>query len=60
MPLQTGESIMKEFTDGVISPEEAMERLLLLLSPKHAWNLYKDAVNVVSQEVHSKAFTISI
>ncbi|CDI98155.1 pentatricopeptide repeat containing protein 3 [Echinococcus multilocularis] len=43
MPLQTGESIRKEFAEGAISQQEAMERLLLLLAPKDAWELYKDA-----------------
>ncbi|VUZ48878.1 unnamed protein product [Hymenolepis diminuta] len=46
VPLQTGESIRKEMAEGVINEQEAMERLLLLLSPRDAWTLYKDATNV--------------
>lgn len=48
MPLQTSESIRKELAEGIISQQEAMERLLLLLSPKDTWELYKDAGNTVS------------
>lgn len=48
MPLQTGDSIRKELADGTISQQEAMQRLLLLLAPKDAWRLYKDAGNAVS------------
>ncbi|VDO05448.1 unnamed protein product [Rodentolepis nana] len=46
VPLQTGESIRKELTEGVINEQEAMERLLLLLAPKDAWALYRDVTNV--------------
>ncbi|KAM7536054.1 hypothetical protein Aperf_G00000093033 [Anoplocephala perfoliata] len=46
VPLQTGESIRKELTDGAISEQEAMDRLLLLLAPRDAWALYKDATGV--------------
>lgn len=50
VPLQTGESIRKELSDGAISEQEAMDRLLLLLAPRDAWALYKDATGVVSPQ----------
>nr|CDS29360.1 pentatricopeptide repeat containing protein 3 [Hymenolepis microstoma] len=46
VPLQTGESIRKELTEGTITEQEAMERMLLLLAPKDAWALYKDVTSV--------------
>ncbi|KAL7061088.1 hypothetical protein AAHC03_09738 [Spirometra sp. Aus1] len=43
VPLQTAEFIRSQFDAGVISEEEAIDRLLLLLHPKGAWSLYVDS-----------------
>ncbi|CAL8079552.1 unnamed protein product [Calicophoron daubneyi] len=42
LPLQTPDSILERFSEGALPPSEAMDRLILLLAPKHAWKLYSE------------------
>ncbi|CAH8667430.1 unnamed protein product [Dicrocoelium dendriticum] len=41
LPLLSPDEILKRVTDGTITPSDAMDRLILLLAPRHAWKLYK-------------------
>ncbi|VDD83635.1 unnamed protein product [Mesocestoides corti] len=58
IPLQTAEFIRNELSEGRISQQEAMARLLLLLSPKAAWTLYKDAVDAVKTPLLPSVYCI--
>ncbi|CAH8829316.1 unnamed protein product [Trichobilharzia szidati] len=42
VPIQTPDDIIKRAVDGSLSNDEAMDRLILLLAPKHSWKLYND------------------
>nr|CAH8826964.1 unnamed protein product [Trichobilharzia regenti] len=42
VPIQTPDDIIKRSVDGSLSNDEAMDRLILLLAPKHSWKLYND------------------
>ncbi|VDP58628.1 unnamed protein product [Schistosoma curassoni] len=42
IPIQTPDSILKRAVEGSLSNDEAMDRLILLLAPKHSWKLYNE------------------
>ncbi|KAA3675894.1 pentatricopeptide repeat domain-containing protein 3 [Paragonimus westermani] len=42
LPLMTPNEVLKRMSDGAFTPTEAMERLILLLAPQHAWKLYHE------------------
>ncbi|CAH8447336.1 unnamed protein product [Schistosoma turkestanicum] len=42
IPIQTPDSIVKRAMEGSLSNDEAMERLILLLAPRHSWKLYNE------------------
>ncbi|KAF6773405.1 hypothetical protein AHF37_07757 [Paragonimus kellicotti] len=42
LPLITPNEVLKRMSDGSFTPAEAMERLILLLAPQHAWKLYHE------------------
>ncbi|VDP72360.1 unnamed protein product [Echinostoma caproni] len=42
LPLQTPDSVLKRVSDGELSANEGMDRLLLLMAPIHAWKLHAD------------------
>ncbi|CAH8483511.1 unnamed protein product [Heterobilharzia americana] len=42
IPIQTPEDVIKRAVDGSLSNDEAMDRLILLLAPNHAWQLYNE------------------
>lgn len=42
IPIQTPDNILKRAVEGSLSNHEAMDRLILLLAPKHSWKLYNE------------------
>ncbi|GAA54599.1 hypothetical protein CLF_104183 [Clonorchis sinensis] len=42
LPITTPNDVLKRHSEGKLSAVEAMDRLILLLAPQHAWKLYSE------------------